>query len=307
MFVRMDELDFSKISKPRDQAAARAVVQGAAAQSPLYQPALALAFFRSAGTLEEKPGGKPIFLENEKSGGLFGKSARMYLLLEGEVGLMIRNGFFGVIKKGEIFGELAVIGALPRSATAMAKTDCRVWSLDDKQFHTALQKTPEFALMLMSIMVQRLRQSIAKLGTAVSATEAPAERSDVLDKKTLTGLRNELSRQDPAVFPAGKVIMTAGAAGAFMYVVMEGRVAVSVGERIIEQVGPGGIFGEMALVDRSARAATATAESSCSLLAINRNDFLELVRVKPAFGASLLKSIAIRMQQLALQVAQAKT
>jgi CRP-like cAMP-binding protein len=69
-------------------------------------------------------------------------------------------------------------------------------------------------------------------------------------------------------------------------------------------VGPGGIFGEMALVDRSARAASAAAETSCKLLAINRTDFINLVKAKPAFGALLLKSIAVRMQQLALQVAQ---
>jgi len=303
----MDELDFSAIPAPRDQAAARAVVQGAAAQSPLYQPALALAFFRSAGTMEEKPGGKPIFTENEKAGGLFSKGARMYLLLEGEVGLMIRNKFFGVVKKGEVFGELAVIAALPRSATAMAKTDCKVLSLDEKQFHAALQKMPEFALMLMSIMVQRLRRSIAQLGAGATATGSPVERSDVLDRKALAGLQKELARQDPAAFPAGKVIMTAGAAGAFMYVVLEGRVAISVGEKIVERVATGGMFGEMALVDRAARAATATAQADCKLLAINRNDFLELVRAKPAFGASLLKSIAGRMQQLAMQVAQTKS
>jgi len=302
----MDELDFSKKpTPPPAEAEARAAVQ-TTAQSPLYQPALALAFFRSAGALEAISGGKSIFVENEKAGGLFSKSARMYLLIEGEVGLMIRDRFFGVVKKGEIFGELGVIGALPRSATAMARTDCRVLSLDERQFHAALQKTPEFALMLMSIMVQRLRQSIAKLGTVGPAGRAPADRSDVLDKKALAGLQDALGRRDPATFPEGKVIMSAGAAGAFMYVVLEGRVAISASNRIVEHVGPGGMFGEMALVDRAARAATATAATDCSLLAINRNDFLELLRARPAFGASLLKSIAARMQQLALQVAQMK-
>jgi len=297
----MDSLDFSAKPAAPAQAAARVAVQSTA-QSPLYQPALALAFFRSAGTLEEKPGGKAIFMENEKLGGLFSRGAKMYLLLDGEIGLMIRNQFFGVVKKGEVFGELAVIGALPRTATAMAKTDCRVLSLDEKQFHSALQKTPEFALMLMSIMVQRLRQSLANRGGG--AAGAAAERSDVLDKKAIAGLRSELARREPAVFPEGKIIMSAGAAGAFMYVVLDGRVAISVGNSIVERVGSGGMFGEMALVDRSTRAASATAETDCSLLAINRNDFLELVRAKPAFGASLLKSIALRMQQVALQVAQ---
>ena len=298
----MEDLDFSAKPTPRPEPAARAPAQ-VAAQSPLYQPAIALEFFRSAGTLEEKPAGKPIFSENEKAGGLFSKGARMYLLLEGEIGLMIRNKFFGVVKPGDVFGELAVIAGLPRSATAMAKINCRVLSLDEKQFHTALEKKPEFALMLMSTMVQRLRQSIAKLGGARPAVN-PSEHSDILDRKTLAGLQQALTAQEPAEFPAGKTIMSAGAVGAFMYVVVEGRVAISVGNSVVEHVGPGGMFGEMALVDRSARAASATAESDCKLLAINRTDFLNLVKSKPEFGASLLKSIAVRMQQLAQQVAQ---
>jgi len=299
----MDELDFSTKPAPRPDEVARAAAQ-IAAQSPLYQPAVALEFFRSAGTLEEKPAGKPIFSENEKAGGLFSKSARMYLLLEGEIGLMIRNKFFGVVKPGAVFGELAVIAGLPRSATAMAKINCRVLSQDEKQFHAALEKKPEFALMLMSTMVQRLRESIVRLGAARPAVGAPAERSDILDRKTLAGLQRELSSQEPANFPAGRVIMSAGAVGAFMYVVLDGRVAISVGDSVVERVGPGGIFGEIALVDRSARAASATAETDCRLLAINRADFINLVKAKPAFGASLLKSIAVRMQQLAQQVAQ---
>jgi CRP/FNR family transcriptional regulator, cyclic AMP receptor protein len=299
----MDDLDFSAKPASRPEAVARASAQ-VAAQSPLYQPAVALEFFRSAGTIEEKPAGRPLFSESEKAGGLFSKNARMYLLLEGEIGLMIRNKFFGVVKPGDVLGELAVIAGLPRSATAMAKINCRVLSLDEKQFHAALEKKPEFALMLMSIMVQRLRQSIAKRGAATPATGAPAERSDILDRNTVADLQAELARSEPAVFQAGKVIMSAGAAGAFMYVVLEGRVAISVGNSVVERVGPGGMFGELALVDRSARAATATADTDCSLLGINRNEFLKLVKTKPEFGASLLKSIALRMQQLALQVAQ---
>ena len=158
--------------------------------------------------------------------------------------------------------------------------------------------------MLMSSMVQRLRQSIAKLGAARSAVGAAAERGDILDRRTLTGLQRALAAPAPAEFPAGKGIMSAGAVGAFMYVVLEGTVAISVGNSVVERVGSGGMFGEMALVDRSARAASATAETNCKLLPINRTDFLDLVKAKPAFGASLLKSIALRMQQLALQLAQ---
>lgn len=304
-----DDLDFSKPAPgtpaaARTEAVVRDAVQGTA-QSNVYRPALALEFFRATGTVEQKPAGKPIFAENEKAGGLFSRSARMYLLLEGEIGLMIKNKFFGVVKAGEIFGELAVIAGLPRSATAMAKADCKVLSLDEKQFHAALQKTPEFALMLMSSMGQRMRQSIARLSTSASFANAPAvERSDVLGRKLLAELVRELGGQPPLPFAPGKVIVAAGAVGASMYVVMDGKVTISIANRVVERVGPGGIFGEMALVDRTARAATATAQTQCALVPIGHKDFIALVRAKPAFGALLLKSLAERMQYMAQQVAQ---
>ena len=81
-----------------------------------------------------------------------------------------------------------------------------------------------------------------------------------------------------------------------MYVVLEGRVAISIQSKVVERVGPGGVFGEMALVDQSPRAATATAETDCNLLSINRNDFLDLVKTNPAFGVSLLKAAADRLR-----------
>ncbi|MBI3370575.1 MAG: cyclic nucleotide-binding domain-containing protein [Betaproteobacteria bacterium] len=304
----MDDLDFSQsppapAPRPAAPAAAERSSAQAVAQSSLYDPTVALNFFKSAGTAEKKPAGKPIFVANEKSGGLFSKGDRMYLLIEGEVGLMINNKFFGIVRKGEIFGELAVIAGLPRSATALAKIDCIVLSLDEKQFHAALGKAPEFALMLMSIMVSRLRQSLARLGAAASAG-GPADRSSVFDRKLLAELSKHLADRPPVAVPAGKVIVAAGTVGVSMYVVREGRVAISVNDQVVEHIPPGGAFGELALVDRSARAATAVAETDCQLLAIGRNDFLALVKAKPLFGASLLKSIAERMQALAAQVAK---
>ena len=301
-----DELDFSKpgAAKPAPEAV-RNTVQGTA-QSAVYSPALALEFFRATGTVEIKPAGKPIFVENEKSTGFFAKGARMYLLLDGEVGLMIKNKFFGVVKAGEIFGELAVIAGLARRATAMAKADCKVLSLDEKQFHAALQKTPDFALMLMSSMGQRLRQSIAKLAAAPSASASPpVDRSNAIDRKMLAELVRALGGQPPIPYGLGKVIVAEGAVGASMYVVLDGHAAISIGGRVVERVGPGGIFGEMALVDRTARAATAMAESDCSMILIARNDFISLIKAKPAFGALLLKALAQRMQYLAQQVSLA--
>jgi CRP/FNR family transcriptional regulator, cyclic AMP receptor protein len=81
--------------------------------------------------------------------------------------------------------------------------------------------------------------------------------------------------------------------------VLEGRVAISIRGAVVERVGPGGVFGEMALVDQSPRSANAAAETDCALLAINRAVFLNLVKSEPTFGVSLLAATAERVRNTA--------
>ncbi|MBI2295641.1 MAG: cyclic nucleotide-binding domain-containing protein [Betaproteobacteria bacterium] len=269
------------------------------AQSAIYDPAVALKFFRSAGKPESLSEGARFFVENEKNDKLFTKGEKMYLLLEGEVSLIRGTEAIGVVREGEIFGEMSSISQLPRSATAVAKTACRVISLEPRQFQQAIQKTPEFALMLMNIMINRLRQTIASLNVSSALSEEDKWREcRVFDRKFLADLVRELQDHPPVHCPLHKVIMSEGEAGMFLYVVLEGRVAVSIQSTIVEKIGPGGVFGEMALVDKSPRIASADAETDCSLLAINRNDFLALVRTRPAFSVSLLKAVAERLRYM---------
>jgi CRP-like cAMP-binding protein len=179
----------------------------------------------------------------------------------------------------------------------VAKTICRVIPLDDKGFAAALQKKPEFALMMLGTMIVRLRGMIARLSGVPSA--GAAKESRVFDKALLATMMHGLGDRAIVRYDAGKVIMVAGQAGALMYVVTEGRVAISIRGAVVERVGAGGIFGEMALVDQSPRAANAAAETDCSLLAINRNVFLSLVKSEPAFGIALLAAMAERLRNTA--------
>ena len=269
----------------------------AAPGGPVYVPAVARAFFESTGKEEALPAGTVLFSENEKASRLLLKRDKMYFLVEGEISLVAKGRPIAAVKAGEIFGEMAAISDSPRSATAMAKTACRVISLDDKSFAAALQKAPEFALMMLGTMIMRLRGMIAKL-SGVPAT-GELKESHVFDKTLLATMVNGLGDRAIVRYDKGKVIMVAGQAGALMYVVTEGRVAISIRGAVVERVGPGGIFGEMALVDQSPRAANAVAETDCALLAINRNVFLSLVKSEPAFGIALLSAMAERLRNIA--------
>lgn len=295
--IAMDELDFS--SKPVDPARKPpAEGSGRDGAASFYDPKLALAFFRLAGTPEQFPAGKQIFAENEKPGGFFAKGARIYLLLEGDVALTLNGKPLELVLPGELFGEMAVIADIPRSATATARKNCGVLSLDEKQFLSSLQQIPEFALMLMSIMAQRLRRGVTRLANARNAAIKATVNQNSLDGKLLAELRRHLGDPKPTVAPTGTAVVSQGAVGACMFVVTEGHIEISIDGIVIEHVGPGGIFGEMALVERTGRAATATAHTDSSWLLISRADFLDMVKANPAFGIALLRSLSARVQHI---------
>ena len=261
----------------------------------LYDPKLALEFFNLGGTLEEFQNGKEIFAESEKTSGFFSKGARIYLLLEGDVMLTRAGKPLDLVLPGEIFGEMAAIAEAPRSATATVRKNCRVLSLNVKQFQLALQKMPVFALMLLSVMAQRLRRGMARLAAAQKTSVEALEHKGTLDRQMLADLRQALGNPTPSTAPAGKTLFTQGAVAACMFVVTEGRIAISVDAMVIEHVGPAGAFGEMALIDRSGRSATATAITDSAWLLVGRDDLIDMVKERPAFGVALMRSMSARV------------
>ena len=143
-----------------------------------------------------------IFAENE-SNRLFQRS-KIYLVLDGEVSLVAGKKVLGSVKQGEIFGEMAAITHAPRSATAVAKIDSTVIALDDEELERALEKTPGFALMLMSMLIARLRDTIAKLIAAGKLT--PGGRSEGIGRVRPQAARRPGARpgERPAdLLPAG--------------------------------------------------------------------------------------------------------
>ncbi len=265
------------------------------AQDEGYDPAVARKCFESFGQTQNFAEMEGVFAEGQASD-------KMYLLVEGEVSLIRNKKTLDIVKAGEIFGEIAVITQQPRSATAIARKFCQALVLDARQFQQALQATPEFALMLMNIMNNRLRLTVALMKQTASLP-AFGDRDDlrVFDKKMMEDLVAAFRARPPQTFPPGRMIMKEGDAGVSMYIVIRGRVTVSINGIVVDQVGPGGTFGEMALVDNAMRSASATATAESQLLSISRSDFLNLVKTKPGFAISLLKTIADRLRTMTAQ------
>ena len=81
----------------------------------------------------------------------------MYVVHEGEVELLVNGQLVETVFAGGVLGEMGLIDTSPRSATAVARTDCKLIPVNKQRFTLLVQHTPDFALQLMRIMAGRLR------------------------------------------------------------------------------------------------------------------------------------------------------
>ena len=80
---------------------------------------------------------------------------------------------------------------------------------------------------------------------------------------------------------AGDVLMLEGEPGDEFYVIVDGTIRIEHGDRAVRSMTPGGFLGEIALVERRPRSATATAESDVTVLALRQHEFDRLLQTMP--------------------------
>lgn len=94
----------------------------------------------------------------------------LYIIVAGKVRVFIssetgREMTVDILGQGEVFGEMALLGNQPRSASIMAMTATQVLSLDREAFHAGLRAYPEIAVNILAVLANRLR------ATTIFATE----------------------------------------------------------------------------------------------------------------------------------------
>jgi len=82
----------------------------------------------------------------------------MYVVVEGQAQIMVDGKLLETVRTGGILGEMALIDAGPRSASAIAKTQCVLVPIDEKRFSDLVGRRPEFALHVMRVLAHRLRR-----------------------------------------------------------------------------------------------------------------------------------------------------
>lgn len=117
-------------------------------------------------------------------------------------------------------------------------------------------------------------------------------------------LQQVAKRAEDVQVPAGKVLVSEGAAGAEFFVIIDGTAKVSRHGTDVATLGPGQFFGDLALLDRAPRNATITATTPMELVVLGQREFSGLIDEVPGFAHKLLAGLASRLRAYDAQTVQ---
>ena len=112
-----------------------------------------------------------------------------YIIEKGsvEVSKITLNGeklVLGVLEKSEIFGEMALIDGLPRSATIIALEDCVLSVCTKETFNYLADHNPESLIPIFKVLVRRLRSTLGLVENIQKKTGIAIEAEAWLSKMT---------------------------------------------------------------------------------------------------------------------------
>jgi cAMP-dependent protein kinase regulator len=185
------------------------------------------------------------------------KSDFFYVVEEGTVNFIANGNHVGSCSKGGSFGELALLYNSPRAASCLAETKCKLWKVDQYTFRYMLARN-----------AHEQEQDLCKVINKI-------DLFSTLDMKCKLKFAESMTR---VKFACGERIVTKGDPGEVFYIIENGNVKISdigLGDsQAVDQIlTAGDWFGERSLLTGEPRAATVTAVSDVTCLAVARNTF----------------------------------
>jgi CRP-like cAMP-binding protein/Zn-dependent protease len=209
--------------------------------------------------LRSFPRGKSVFRQGDRPEAFYVVRAGVLHVLEEdpETG---GERILRTLGRGESFGELGLVDGTARTATVRAVEDSELFEVDEPTFDRLLANTvhvPEFAPTLQAVAELRRLPAFASLGVD--------DLAEVLEHGAWVNV------------PPGETVIEQGAEGDAFYAIAAGQVDVIQEERLVASLGPGGHFGEVALLRDAPRNATIVARTPARLFRLDRDGFERVI------------------------------
>jgi CRP-like cAMP-binding protein len=95
------------------------------------------------------PAGKVMATEGDRG-------REFFVLLDGEAEVTKQGSRINTMKKGDFFGEIALVTKMPRTATVTATSDVDVLVITERDFDSLLKKTPEIGRSIAEALAERV-------------------------------------------------------------------------------------------------------------------------------------------------------
>ncbi len=221
---------------------------------------------------------------------------RFYILTEGRAEVFVEHpdGHDILVDRlgpGQYFGEMALLGQRARRATVRVAegAPAAVVALDPATFNRLVEESPALRNELQRIVSLRQVQSQVE---ALAAVDREQLRELMGDAPTLT-------------FQPGETILQQGALGEVFYFLLDGEVEIFArrgnhAERLIDRLGPGRYFGEMALLGNKRRSATvrAAGKEPARVLELDAAAFEQLRQLSGQFADAVRETAAERQTRV---------
>lgn len=81
----------------------------------------------------------------------------MFIIQSGEIKIHKGQSTLVILREKEVFGELSLLDAETRSASATCQTDCTLFRIDQEPFYELIESRPEVARGFIKMLCKRLR------------------------------------------------------------------------------------------------------------------------------------------------------
>jgi CRP-like cAMP-binding protein len=241
--------------------------------------------------LQHVPSGQYVFSQGAAGDAL-------YLVDSGNIEIVSGSGLTQTVLArlgpDEFFGEMALLTGKPRSSSARATAHTNLWVLYRSDFDDLVNRYPSVSLALSKALSERLATMDRRF------TETHLRGLKLLAGLSAQQLEDVSSRLKAARFRQGEAVVREGEPGEEMYFLESGRVQIVRGHgaeaTVLDELGAGDLFGEMALLTGSPRSATVIAVSEVNVWALSRADFDQLVGVYPHLALALSRLLSERLR-----------
>jgi CRP-like cAMP-binding protein len=217
------------------------------------------------------------------------KGDRFYLITLGKAKVVVDDSIRAVLGKGDYFGEVSLLRGNTRNATVQAISDVSALALDKEIFLELVRKEPSVNERLEKVL--EVRPLVCQL------TFLRGLSADQLARLSVCFTKCKRRRGDRVVEQKRK--------GDAFFVLASGTATVSVKdshdrEKTVAKLGPGDVFGEIALLESIPRTATVEITSDfAELLQVKEEDFHTLMESIPSLSFYLNGISSDRLRKLA--------